>query len=167
MNFSARCTPWLASVVLLLFLLTPLSWSSSLKTAPTGKRKEQIRGKHGVVATDDGRCSKVGRDVLREGGHAVDAAVAAALCLGVVSPASSGIGGGAFLIVRSADGKAQAFDMREAAPKRASQVHQIPMYRPDDLFLFEKFGSLASQKIELSDLKPVSFAFCTEYVLGK
>ncbi|XP_027073960.1 glutathione hydrolase 1-like [Coffea arabica] len=121
MNFSARCTPWLASVVLLLLLLTPLSWSSSLETASTTKRKEHIRGKRGVVATDDGRCSKVGRDVLREEGHAVDAAVAAALCLGVVSPASSGIGGGGFLIVRSADGKSQAFDMRETAPKRASQ----------------------------------------------
>lgn len=121
MDFSARCPPWLASVVLLLLLLTPLSLSSSLKTASTTKRKEQIRGKHGVVATDDGRCSKVGRDVLREGGHAIDAAVAAAFCLGVVSPASSGLGGGAFLIVRSSDGKAQAFDMRETAPKRVSQ----------------------------------------------
>lgn len=88
-----------------------------------------IKSKHGAVATDDGRCSIVGRDVLREGGNAVDAAVAAALCLGVVSPASSGIGGGAFLVVRMADGKAQAFDMRETAPLRASEVKFLVTYR--------------------------------------
>nr|GMC98872.1 gamma-glutamyltranspeptidase 1-like [Ipomoea batatas] len=85
-------------------------------------RREITRAPHGVVATDDGRCSRIGRDVLVDGGHAVDAAVAAALCLGVVSPASSGIGGGAFMVLRSAhDGVVKAFDMRETAPKRASQ----------------------------------------------
>ncbi|OAY79948.1 Gamma-glutamyltranspeptidase 1 [Ananas comosus] len=82
----------------------------------------------GAVAADDGRCSAVGRDALREGGHAVDAAVAAALCLGVVSPASSGIGGGAFMLVSltrggggGGGGGAQAFDMRETAPSAASE----------------------------------------------
>ena len=59
------------------------------------------------------------------GGHAVDASVAATLCLGVVSPASSGIGGGAFMLVRLANGKAQALDMRETAPMQASQVLKI------------------------------------------
>lgn len=81
--------------------------------------------RHGAVATDDGRCSRIGVGVLREGGHAVDAAVAAALCLGVVSPASSGIGGGAFMLVRLASGNAQAFDMRETAPLFASEVTLI------------------------------------------
>ncbi|XP_078444325.1 glutathione hydrolase 1-like [Wolffia australiana] len=80
-----------------------------------------VTSRNGVVAADDGRCSKIGRDVLREGGNAVDAAVATALCLGVVSPASSGIGGGAFLLLRLANGTALAFDMREVAPLRSSQ----------------------------------------------
>ncbi|CAN6466000.1 unnamed protein product [Victoria cruziana] len=85
-------------------------------------RGEVIRAEHGVVAADDARCSAIGTDVLREGGHAVDAAVATALCLGVVSPMSSGIGGGAFLMVRSsADGEALAYDMRETAPGAAYQ----------------------------------------------
>ncbi|KAK9163082.1 hypothetical protein Syun_003984 [Stephania yunnanensis] len=57
-------------------------------------RREIITSRHGAVATDDGRCSRIGRNVLREGGHAVDATVAAVLCLGVVSAASSGLGGG-------------------------------------------------------------------------
>ena len=77
---------------------------------------------HGVVATDDGRCSRIGMDALREGGHAVDAAVAASLCLGVVGPASSGMGGGSFMLILLASGEAQAFDMRETAPMKASEV---------------------------------------------
>ncbi|MCD7447358.1 Gamma-glutamyltranspeptidase 1 [Datura stramonium] len=104
-----------------LLLLASLLVISGTSTSLAYDRPEVIKANHGVVATDDGRCSRIGRDVLQEGGHAVDAAVAAALCLGVVSPASSGIGGGAFMLVGSADGKAQAFDMRETAPKQASE----------------------------------------------
>lgn len=85
-------------------------------------RQEVIKVPHGAVATDDRRCSIIGTQVFKEGGHAVDAAVAAALCLGVVSPASSGLGGGAFMVLRLANGQAQAFDMRETAPSLASQV---------------------------------------------
>ncbi|KAA8546871.1 hypothetical protein F0562_003300 [Nyssa sinensis] len=104
-----------------ILLFSLLSSTSSLKNDPTKSRREIITAHHGAVATDDGRCSKIGRDVLLEGGHAVDALVAAALCLGVVSPASSGIGGGAFMLVRLANGKSQAIDMRESAPMLASQ----------------------------------------------
>ncbi|KAJ3679675.1 hypothetical protein LUZ60_017686 [Juncus effusus] len=92
-------------------------------------RREVITSVHGAVATDDGRCSAAGRDAIRDGGTAVDAAVVAALCLGVVSPASSGLGGGAFMLVRTSrddrngerDGEALAFDMRETAPLAASK----------------------------------------------
>ncbi|KAF5481919.1 hypothetical protein F2P56_002531 [Juglans regia] len=81
-----------------------------------------IESDQGVVAADDGRCSEIGAAMLRQGGHAVDAAVATALCLGVVYPMASGIGGGAFMIVRSSStSKTQAFDMRETAPLAASQ----------------------------------------------
>lgn len=80
-----------------------------------------ITAKHGAVATDDDRCSDIGRDILLEGGHAVDAAVGAALCLGVVNPGSTGIGGGAFMLVRLENGKAYAYDMREVAPTYAHE----------------------------------------------
>lgn len=98
--------------------------ASSLDDATNGhtkQRNEVIVAHHGAVATDDRRCSRIGMEALREGGHAVDAAVAAALCLGVVSPASSGLGGGAFMLLRLADGVAKAFDMRETAPILASE----------------------------------------------
>ncbi|CAK8536298.1 unnamed protein product [Lathyrus sativus] len=60
--------------------------------------------------------------MLRLGGHVVDAAVAAVLCVGVFFQASSGIGGGYFMVVKSSSSSnAQAFDMRETAPIAASQ----------------------------------------------
>lgn len=88
-----------------------------------GTGNDVIESENGVVAADDGRCSEIGASVLRRGGHAVDAAVAVTLCVGVVNPMSSGIGGGSFLIVSSPeDSKAEAFDMRETAPLAASKV---------------------------------------------
>ncbi|KAL9669248.1 hypothetical protein QQ045_006791 [Rhodiola kirilowii] len=81
-----------------------------------------VESSKGVVAADEGRCSEIGVAVLRSGGHAVDAAVATALCLGVVNPLASGIGGGSFMIVRSEKtSKVQAYNMRETAPMAASE----------------------------------------------
>ncbi len=82
-----------------------------------------VQSEHGVVAADDGRCSEIGASMLRQGGHAVDAAVATALCVGVVNPMASGIGGGSFMVVwSSSTSQTQAFDMRETAPLAASEV---------------------------------------------
>ncbi|KAK4483646.1 hypothetical protein RD792_010847, partial [Penstemon davidsonii] len=81
-----------------------------------------VESQKAVVATDDTHCSDIGVSILEKGGHAVDATVAIALCLGVVSPASSGIGGGGFMVVRSSSNPtALAIDMRETAPAAASQ----------------------------------------------
>ncbi|KAF8052940.1 hypothetical protein N665_1485s0009 [Sinapis alba] len=79
-----------------------------------------VTSKTGVVAADHETCSEIGADVLRRlDGSAVDAAVAVAFCLGVVNPTSSGIGGGAFMVVGSATGSAKAYDMRETASSAA------------------------------------------------
>ncbi|XP_013591011.1 PREDICTED: gamma-glutamyltranspeptidase 1-like [Brassica oleracea var. oleracea] len=92
-----------------------------LQNAAAKKRPHSIVKYHGAVATDDGRCSRIGMKVLRQGGNAIDASVAAAFCLGVVSPASSGIGGGSFIVVKMAGGKEVAYDSRETAPLRATE----------------------------------------------
>lgn len=117
---STLALSWPAITLLFVSLLASTSSIDGLGGS-NKHRREVIVAHHGVVATDDGRCSKIGMDVLKAGGHAVDASVAVALCLGVVSPASSGIGGGSFMLIRQSDGKAQALDMRETAPAQASE----------------------------------------------
>ncbi|MBO3089246.1 gamma-glutamyltransferase [Cellulomonas dongxiuzhuiae] len=74
-------------------------------------------GSGGAVSTVDPDATRVGLDVLRRGGNAVDAAVAAAATLGVTEPYSAGIGGGGFLVVYdAASGTVQTVDGRETAP---------------------------------------------------
>ncbi len=70
-----------------------------------------------MVATDSPFASRVGRDVLRAGGNAIDASTAASFALAVTRPYSTGLGGGGFLIYRPVDsGDYQVFDYRECAP---------------------------------------------------
>jgi len=72
-----------------------------------------------AVATDNGDATEAALATLAAGGNAVDAAVTAALTMGVVSPVSSGLGGGGFALVYSAaDHKATVIDFRETAPAR-------------------------------------------------
>src|SRR5207249_12051793 len=79
-------------------------------------RGEVATGQRGMVATVHPLASQAGIDAMKEGGNAIDAAVAAALTLGVVDGHNSGIGGGCFLLIRTARGKFVAIDGRETAP---------------------------------------------------
>jgi len=74
----------------------------------------------GVVAADHPLASEAGAAMLRAGGNAVDAAVAAALVGGVVQPHSSGLGGGGFAVVVPVHGPPMALDFRERAPLAAT-----------------------------------------------
>src|SRR3984957_14279147 len=80
-----------------------------------------VRGPHAMVATDEALGSQAGVDILKQGGNAVDAAVAVAFALAVVEPAAGNIGGGGFMLVRLADGKTNFFDYREVAPAKATR----------------------------------------------
>lgn len=93
-----------------------------LQNAVAKKRQHSIVASNAAVATDHGECSEIGMNVLRQGGNAVDASVAVALCLGVVNPGSSGLGGGSFAVVKMASGKEIAYDFREVAPLQATEV---------------------------------------------
>src|ERR1700753_3365064 len=82
---------------------------------------EPLHARHGVVASTSPIASQVGVDVLRDGGNAVDAAVAVAFALAVTWPSAGNLGGGGFMLLRRADGRTEAIDYRERAPLAASR----------------------------------------------
>jgi len=88
---------------------------------PLTQRVRSVTGEHAMVVTSHPLASDVGVDVLRNGGNAVDAAVAVAFALAVVHPVAGNIGGGGFLVTRMRDGTVGALDFRETAPTRATR----------------------------------------------
>jgi gamma-glutamyltranspeptidase / glutathione hydrolase len=78
------------------------------------------KGRQGMVAAAHPLATQIGLNILRQGGNAVDAAVATTLAISVVEPFSAGIGGGGFLLVQNKS-KIQALDFRERAPQAASR----------------------------------------------
>ena len=81
----------------------------------------KLVGKHGAVATVNPYATDAAIDAFKKGGNAVDATVAGALMLGVVDGHNSGIGGGCFLLIRTAGGDTIAIDGREMAPAKATR----------------------------------------------
>ena len=77
--------------------------------------------KNGVVVTAHPEASKVGVEILKKGGNAIDASIAVQFALAVVYPNAGNIGGGGFLVYRDAKGKTDALDYREKAPFKASE----------------------------------------------
>lgn len=82
---------------------------------------QAIKADRGMVASVNPVATEAGIDALRAGGNAVDAAVATALTLGVVDGHNSGLGGGCFVLIRTAAGKVVAIDGRETAPASATR----------------------------------------------
>ncbi len=78
------------------------------------------RADSGMVVSAHVLAGEVGAEILREGGNAVDAAVATGLALAVVYPRAGNIGGGGFMVLRLPDGRATTVDFRERAPAAAT-----------------------------------------------
>ena len=94
---------------LLLFILTAIQGIA------------QQNFKNGVVVSAHPEASKVGVDILKKGGNAIDASVAVQFALAVVYPNAGNIGGGGFLVYRDAKGNVDALDYREKAPLAAKE----------------------------------------------
>ena len=96
------------------FSSSAFAGTAGAATAPTGP--PTAVGTGGAAATVETLATRAAVDTLRRGGNAVDAAVTAAAVLGVTEPFSCGIGGGGFLLLRTAGGAVTTVDHREAAP---------------------------------------------------
>ena len=100
-------------VSFLLLTLVSQAWAEGGRT-PT-------YAKNGMVSSASRLASEAGVEALRNGGNAVDAAIATAFALAVTWPSAGNIGGGGFLVYHGSDGHATAFDFREKAPLAATE----------------------------------------------
>lgn len=96
----------------------------------------------GIVSSGHSLATEAGLQVLRNGGNAIDAAVAVGFTLGVVDPKNSGLGGGCFMLIRLANGGIVAIDGRETAPAAATADMFLRNRQPDPAL--SQTGSLAS-----------------------
>jgi len=105
-----------------------LAIATTLPAQAPARDTGTVASKRGVVVSVSGIASDVGASILGRGGNAVDAAVATAFALAVTHPSAGNLGGGGFMIVRTADGKATTFDYREKAPGGATPTMYL---KPD------------------------------------
>ena len=111
MIYSLRPVFRISLMIMLLIFLAPLqAWAAS---------RSPVVAKKGMVTATEPLATKVGAEILKKGGNAVDAAVAVGFALAVTHPSAGNIGGGGFMIVRLANGQAVAIDYREKAPIKA------------------------------------------------
>ena len=104
---------WLAGAVL------PLALGAQEPAADRAPRAA-VDAPKGMVVSASAMASQAGRDVLANGGNAIDAAIATGFALAVTYPTAGNIGGGGFMVVRFPDGKTTTIDFREKAPAHAT-----------------------------------------------
>src|SRR5262249_22384992 len=110
---------------------------AAASAAPLHATRQPLRARHGMVVAMESIAADVGVSVLQKGGNAVDAAVAVGFAMAVTHPFAGNIGGGGFMLIRFADGRATFIDFRERAPEKASR----------DMYLDSK-GNLTRDSIE-------------------
>jgi len=102
-------------IVLLLAAMLPSS-VGKLRAAPM----RPVHAQHAMVASVHELASRAGVDIMQAGGNAVDAGVAVGFALAVVHPQAGNLGGGGFMLIRTAAGAAHFLDDREKAPGKAT-----------------------------------------------
>ncbi len=110
------------SLALVAALCVPVATSTA---APAQPQDYGVSSRTGLVVSASGEASDIGAGILARGGNAVDAAVATAFALAVTHPTAGNIGGGGFMVVRTAAGQATTFDYREKAPGKSTPTMYV------------------------------------------
>lgn len=134
-KFPVRPLKWLFCVLLSLSpalqARTPESAEANPEAATAQTAKKLVKARQWMVASANPLATEVGTWALRQGGSAVDAAVAMQLVLALVEPQSSGLGGGAFLLTfDAASRRVRSFDGRETAPLAANDERFLAGGKP-------------------------------------
>ena len=120
MRHSKFYSLFLVPVLLAAIASAPVNLASpNLHPARLAASREPVRARHGMVASTSEIASRVGVDIMKRGGNAVDAAIGVAFALAVTHPAAGNLGGGGFMMIRLRDGRTTAIDYREMAPGAA------------------------------------------------
>ncbi len=109
--------PQLAGV----FLLCAVAWSEERQPDLGLARPQGVTAQHGMVVAQEAQAARIGVDVLKKGGNAVDAAVAVGFAMAVTYPRAGNIGGGGFMVIHRANGDDVTIDYRETAPQAINE----------------------------------------------
>jgi len=142
MKTKLKSRPSIALTVVFSILIN-ISWVAFQGPYAFAAGHQPVRARNGIVASTNEVASRVGVDVMKRGGNAVDAAIAVAFALAVTHPAAGNLAGGGFMMIRLKDGTTTAIDYREMAP--ASAHRNVYLNKTGDLIEGEG-GSLVGYR---------------------
>ena len=126
-------------IILSLALMTMSGYGYDRITGEQFASRSEVIGQHGMVATSHPLATQIGIDVLKKGGTAIDAAIAANIALGLMEPTGSGIGGDLFAIVWDAE-EQKLFGLNASGP--APQSISLDYFKQQKLAKIPPFGPL-------------------------
>ena len=126
-------------IILSLALMTMSGYGYDRITGEQFASRSEVIGQHGMVATSHPLATQIGIDVLKKGGTAIDAAIAANIALGLMEPTGSGIGGDLFAIVWDAK-EQKLFGLNASGP--APQSISLDYFKQQKLAKIPPFGPL-------------------------
>ena len=137
-----RCSGLIALSFILVAGAVSFAQAPPILSADVAARSRLVLARHGMAASDEPQATRIGVEILRQGGNAVDAAVAMGFALAVTLPEAGNLGGGGFMLVHLAKQKRTiAIDYRESAPAAASAEMFLDNGEPDPQK--SRFGGLA------------------------